>query len=256
MNPLRTLSFSHCLLLLALLASAANAQGVRFDRLRHDFGIVKQKQMRTAEFRFVNEGSDTAFLAPPRAGCGCTAALLSSSVLAPGDSGSISVQFTAYIGALGNVEKTVQVFRLHGTAEEQIATLTIACEIVGDLIPDTTMLRFQTVAGNSVSLVLHLTSNSQAPLRLDNVSFAAMEYTDTTAGESYHADKVIGRPVTDFTLRIDDEDLAQGESTTLHMTIRTHGKGQINGHVRIVLPDSELRIPVIGIVYRNRSPGE
>jgi len=172
-------------------------------------------------------------------------------VIPPGDSGKISVQFRAFVGMNGRVEKSVQVSRLVRREEVLMVNLRIVATVVGELLVDTTMLRFDAVAGETKTLVVNVQSNSEKPLKLDNVSLAVMEYIDTTAGNTYHADKVISKPLTDYTVSVADEELQPSKKTTLTLTIRTHDKGQINGHLRIVLPNSEIRLPVVGVVLRN-----
>jgi hypothetical protein len=243
------------LLVICVLPILAFSQGVTFETQSIDLGTVKQGQKKTGDFTFVNTGSDTVYLAPPKASCGCTAALLSDAVVPPGKGGTISVTFTAFQGVIGEVSKTVHVSRIVGGLEKEIATLNVHAKIVGEVLVEPTRLQFNAVAGDTVVLRARLVSTADTILRLDNLSAAVMEYIDTTAGEHYHADKVLSRAFIDFALSTESNELRPGESTDLIFVVRTHEKGQINGNVRLVLPKSEIRLPVIGVVYRNKSPG-
>ncbi|MBI5646479.1 MAG: DUF1573 domain-containing protein [Ignavibacteriae bacterium] len=245
MRPLMVLLVLSC-----LLPGYAAGQGLIFDSTTHDFGRVKQREKVRATFRYTNAGTDTVYLLEPRAGCGCTAALLSAPMVTPKGTGSMSVDFTAYAGTFGHVEKHVQMFRRVPGGEQQIATLTIKAFIVGEVIPDSTLLRFDVTEGDSAVMHTALHNSSDHPVTLDNVSAALMEYVDTTAGTAYHSDRVIGRAVPDVVVALARTQLEPGESTELSIGLRTHGKGQVTGSVRIVLPQSEIRVPVVGIVRR------
>lgn len=236
-------------------AAGLHAQDLRFERTFHDFGRMLQKEKRTAEFVFVNTGTETLELPAPRASCGCTATLLSTTRIAPGDTGRISVAFTAFSGVTGVVEKTVDAFEQGSLGVTQSATLRIRAHIVAEVMPDSGMLRFTAVAGERVALRMPLHSNTGTPMPLDNISFSGMEYVDTTEGEAYHVEKIISRPLTAFTITTRAPDVEPDGTTDLVLEISTSGKGQINGQIRIALPNSEVRIPVVGVVHRNRSPG-
>lgn len=253
---LRLTIFGLTLLFLSpVLAPALHGQGIVFDSASHHFGVVKQGEKRTHEFVFRNSAADTAYLAPPKAGCGCTAALLSDAIVPPGGTGKLSVTFSAYQGVVGDVTKSVHVSQVIDMAEKEIATLNITAHIVGEITIEPSMIKFQVSAGTETVQRLKMTSNTDTLLTLDNISVALMEYIDTTAGEMYSAERVISRVLTDFAIETEKQELGPGENTDLVLKIRTHDKGQINGHIRIVLPHSEIRLPVVGVVHRNRSPG-
>ncbi|MBL0176460.1 MAG: DUF1573 domain-containing protein [Ignavibacteria bacterium] len=244
------------MLALLVLLAPAQAQTLKFATMEHDFGIVKQKGAASYEFEFTNIGKDTAYLLPPRPGCGCTAAILSASVIPPKKSGKIGVEYHSYAGTMGKIEKNVLVLQRINGEERNAGTLTIRATVVGELIPDSSMFRFETKAGERVTLSMKLRSNTDQVLKLDNMSAAITEYADTTEGQAYHSDKVIARPLTDFTLRVDNEELRPGESVTVTLEVQTRIKGQMNGSIRIALPNTEIRIPVVGVVYYNKSPGK
>ena len=242
-------------LLLLSAMTDARAQTLTFKSLTHDFGTVLQKAAVNCEFEFTNTGKDTAYLMQPRPGCGCTAAILSNAIIAPMKSGKIGVEYHTYSGTMGAVEKTIAVIQRVNGEERNAGTLIIRAYVVGEIIPDTAMLRFSVNAGERVKLLLKLKSNSDRTLKLDNISAAITEYSDTTAGQAYHSDKVIARALTDYTLTVGQEELRPGETAGVTLELQTHGKGQMNGSIRIALPNSEVRIPVIGVVYYNKSPG-
>jgi len=105
-----------------------------------------------------------------------------------------------------------------------------------------------------VRLELTLKSNSDRTVHIENFSAALLAYVDTTEGNTYNVDAVQTRPFTNFDLRVTDQEIPPGDSTTVILTARPLAKGQINGTLRIPIPDGELRVPVVGVVLRARAP--
>lgn len=247
------------ILLAVLLCSGfttLRAQKLSYTSVVHDFGTIRQKAAANCEFEYTNKGRDTIFLMQPRPSCGCTAAILSNAVVPPGGGGKIGVEYHTYAGTMGHVEKTITVIRRVKGVEVTDTVLTIRADVVGEVIPDTSMLRFTSTAGERVKLSVKIASNSEQTLKLDNVSVAITEYADTTAGQAYHSDKVIAKALTDYTLSVGQDELRPGETAGIVLEVQTRIKGQMNGSIRIALPNSEVRIPVVGVVYYNKSPGK
>jgi hypothetical protein len=231
------------------------AQGIVFEQTIADLGQLKQGEKKDFEYVYRNTGTETITLLQPRATCGCTAALVTDEKVAPGSKGKITASFTPFKAMQGAVEKSIEVYQQSGDDPELITTLRVRAFVVGDVVTDTGMLRFESTAGDRKTLRLTLTSNSTETLKLDNVTLSVLQYIDTTASQQYDASKVISRPLTDFTLAIPVTELKPGESTEVAIEIQTKQAGQMNGHLRIAFPNSELRIPVVGVVYHIRSPG-
>lgn len=250
----------HLLVFLSLLfftaCAKSSGQGIVFDSEVYDFGNVKQGEKQEGEFVFRNTGKDTILLMPPKASCGCTAALLSESRIFPGMQGRISASFTPFRGMQGHVEKTIEIFQHLNGDPFPIKKLKIKANVVSDVITDRTMLEFRSAVGDTQKLTLRLKSNTTDTVSLKNISLAVLQYVDTSNGLAYNPDKVISKPLTDYDLKIPLEELKPGESTELQVTFKTEYPGQLNGHIRMAFPNSELRIPVVGVVLRNRSPGD
>ena len=243
-------------LLLCIGYAPLDAQTLTFKSLVHDFGTVRQKAAVNCEFEYTNTGKDTAYIMQPRPSCGCTAAILSNAIVAPRQSGKIGVEYHTYAGTMGVVEKTITVIQRVNGEERNAGVLTIRANVVGEVIPDTSMLRFTATAGERVKMTLALKSNSDVALKLDNVSVAITEYADTTAGQAYHSDKVTAKALTDYSIAVGQDELRPGETASITLEVQTRIKGQMNGSIRIALPNSEVRIPVVGVVYYNKSPGK
>lgn len=81
------------LMLLFITAPALATPRVEVEQLRYDFGEVAQGEQINFTFRFRNAGDQILELGGVRTSCGCTAALLSTRRLAPGDSGELKARF-------------------------------------------------------------------------------------------------------------------------------------------------------------------
>jgi uncharacterized protein DUF1573 len=238
--------------LLAIIPVLLVAQGqpeLAFVSKVHDFGIMKQNTRETHEFIFYNPGSETILLGAPKAGCGCTAVLLDNYELAPGDTGRISVTFSAVAGVTGKVEKHVYMFTADNLTD-YLAVLTVKVKIVGDVDIEPSYVRYNSVVGEVQEIPIKVTGTSKVPVNLDNISAALMEFADTTAGPEYHANSVIASPVTDFSIDVEKKVLQPGESTIVLLSIPSREKGQINGSLRISLAESVVTVGVAGVISR------
>lgn len=241
------------ILTVILLTVTAQAQ-LRFDAMEKDFGDLRPLERRSLEFRVYNDGASRVHIAEPRPSCGCTATLLEQSALDPGDSTVIEVRFHASPGMTGTMTKSIGIGVLEGGAERSVATLRIHARVVGDVVYEPGMLRFESVIGDTVRLRVTLRSNSGKTVRLENISAAMLAYVDTSAGNAYQVENVQTRPFTAFRLLLEDDVLHAGDSTELTLLMIPEEKGQINGSIRIPIPNSELRVPVSGVVLRTRAP--
>ncbi|TDJ54855.1 MAG: DUF1573 domain-containing protein [Ignavibacteria bacterium] len=65
---------------------------LHFDQTKYNFGIVKEGKVVEYTFNFENSGNSTLKIKDIKTSCGCTAALVSSEVLKPGEQGTIKVE--------------------------------------------------------------------------------------------------------------------------------------------------------------------
>jgi hypothetical protein len=241
------------LLALFLLSVTLPAQQLlQVDAPEKSLGEMRPLDRRAVTFTLLNAADDSIFLGEPKPSCGCTATMLDRSTLAPGDSARLSVQFHASPGMVGPVNKSVTLYgRIRGV-EQKFAVLRIHGEIVGDVKFEPGVLRFTAVIGDTVLLEALLRSNTDAAVSLENMSAAITAYVDTTAGNIYHVETVQARPFTAFTLSPQSAILEEGDSLKVVLVLHPQEKGQVNGTIRIPLKDTELRIPVVGVVMRQR----
>lgn len=241
-------------ILLSLLTVPLAAQQVRFDALEKDLGDIRPLGTASVEYVVYNDGPGSLLLADPKPSCGCTATILDRHELAPGDSAVIGVRFHAAPGMMGPMSKTISIRAREDGGDRHLGTLRVRVRIVGSVIYEPGMLRFESVIGDTVRLELTLKSNSDRSVRIENLSAALLAYVDTTEGNTYNVEAVQTRPFTNFDLRIASKEILPGDSTTVILTARPMAKGQINGSLRISIPDGELRVPIIGVVLRTRAP--
>lgn len=81
---------------------------IYFPETQHDFGKVSEGQKVNYTFRFVNKGQSELLIKDVKSSCGCTAALVSSNVIKPGQEGTIKVEFDTK-NRSGKNSKTVTV---------------------------------------------------------------------------------------------------------------------------------------------------
>jgi len=81
---------------------------IYFPETQHDFGKVSEGEKINYTFRFVNKGQSELVIKDVKSSCGCTAALLSSSNIKPGQEGTIKVEFDTK-NRSGKNSKTVTV---------------------------------------------------------------------------------------------------------------------------------------------------
>jgi uncharacterized cupredoxin-like copper-binding protein len=81
---------------------------IYFPETQHDFGQVSEGEKVNYTFRFVNKGQSELVIKDVKSSCGCTAALLSSNNIKPGQEGTIKVEFDTK-NRSGKNSKTVTV---------------------------------------------------------------------------------------------------------------------------------------------------
>jgi hypothetical protein len=83
-------------------ASADSNQGVPiifFEKTTHDYGRISPGSANYCEFKFQNKGAGILKIADIGKTCGCTASTLEKKEYAPGEEGTIKVQYTADSGS-------------------------------------------------------------------------------------------------------------------------------------------------------------
>ena len=82
---------------------------LKFDKLTHDFGKVKEETDNKTVFRVTNTGESPLIIDDVKASCGCTTPSKPTKPIAPGKSDKIEVVFHPNEGQLNKQSKTVRV---------------------------------------------------------------------------------------------------------------------------------------------------
>lgn len=107
--------------------SGNNSPVIYFPETQHDFGKVNEGEKVNYTFRFTNKGTSELIIKDVRSSCGCTAALLSSDTLKPGQEGTIKVEFNTQ-NRSGKNSKTITV--QSNDPKDPAKILTIYADIV------------------------------------------------------------------------------------------------------------------------------
>ncbi len=106
--------------------AGSKAPKVKFDKMKHNFGIIKQQDRVTTSFTITNEGEAPLKIRKTKASCGCTASRPKKMELAPGESTTIDVTFSSG-SRTGKQKKSVTVITNDPT--QDVATLWIESEV-------------------------------------------------------------------------------------------------------------------------------
>ena len=90
-------------------AEAASKTSMSFDKLKIDFGKIKEDSENAATFIVTNTGKNPLIIQRVDASCGCTTAKKPEKPILPGKPDKIEVVFHPKVGQLDTQEKTVTV---------------------------------------------------------------------------------------------------------------------------------------------------
>lgn len=176
---LRSIAFA---LLLMVPAPLLAAPQVISDALVYDFGEVSQGDKVVYSFRFRNAGDELLEISSVSSSCGCTAALLSSRRIAPGETGEIKATFDSS-RFRGAVKKNITmqtndpvhaqvVFSLSGEVKEllSLSTTRIDWKWTDARQTGTTEVIITNQSSDTISLQSPQTTSPQLTASLDQLS--------------------------------------------------------------------------------------
>ena len=112
------------------LSFADKGPRISFTTDHHDFGNVLQGKTVEYTFRFENKGTEDLLIKEVTTSCGCTAALVSSSTVKPGENGEITVSYDSQ-GRAGAVSRTITV--VSNDLVEPVKELTITATVTSSM---------------------------------------------------------------------------------------------------------------------------
>lgn len=208
-------------------AMAAGPQ-LLVEKRDFDFGEVFEGEKVDYTFRFQNAGDEPLIIDRVRSSCGCTAALLSTKIIAVGEVAELKASFdsTRFGGAVvktiylysNDPQQPVAEFHIRGTVKQGIT-----------LSPPRVELKNLAV-GTTREAVVRLANQSKQPLTITGVQ--------TTAA--------------DLAAEVSTKKVAPGETAdiTVRVTVK-EGARRVNGYVMIQTDSPrlpELRLPVSAVV--------
>ncbi|MAT58851.1 MAG: hypothetical protein CMF23_12835 [Ignavibacteriae bacterium] len=95
---------------------------MKLSRTQHDFGTVSEGKVLELDVDFKNVGKDELVVKDVKSSCGCTAALLSSKKLKPGETGKIKIELDTS-DRVGKFTRTVTLYTNEPDLGQQTITL-------------------------------------------------------------------------------------------------------------------------------------
>lgn len=124
------------------------------DRTEHDFGIVEQDTVSTTTITYTNKSDKPVAGIRARGSCGCNTVVLSHDELAPGESGTLTIEFdTLMLG--GRLEKSVRLASRDYRRGSIVIPLKIAI-IKGMVVGPASVSYGNVLVGTKPSKSLHL----------------------------------------------------------------------------------------------------
>lgn len=99
---------------------------IEFDKMSHNFGVVKAETPNTTVFTVKNVGKNPLIIENVEASCGCTTPKKPEKPILPGQSDVIEVTFKSNPGQLGGQKKVVTVT---ANTEERVHLLEISAQV-------------------------------------------------------------------------------------------------------------------------------
>ncbi len=91
----------------AVAVAPASQADIKFDKMVHDYGTIKQGADGGCEFKFTNSGKEPLIITNCQGSCGCTVPSCPKEPILPGKTGVIKVHYDTK--RVGPISKTVSV---------------------------------------------------------------------------------------------------------------------------------------------------
>lgn len=133
-------------LLFASLSSVWAAPQIVAEDLKYDFGEILQGEQVEYVFRFRNGGDEVLQISNVRSSCGCTAALLSATRIAPGDMGELRTTFDS-TRFKGGIHKTITIDT--NDPQRQQVSFAVTGNVKAELLLQPERINFGKVKGDA-----------------------------------------------------------------------------------------------------------
>jgi hypothetical protein len=172
-------------------APAARPPGLVLDAYEHDFGIVEQNNEYAVTIPYRNTGPNTITDLKASADCGCYAAAVSKTTLAPGESGEVSIQFRT-LTFRGVINKKLSL--LYDDGGPKRAQVALRVKVFGGVIVDPGRVYFgEILEGSSpegaVDLLWYPDAGEPFEVERIDVGEEPLETTVTPYADPEHAER-------------------------------------------------------------------
>jgi len=208
---------------------------ISVEKTGYDFGQVFSGEKITHTFKFRNLGDAPLIIERVRQSCGCTAAIVSSTVLDPGATGEVQSTFNS-TGFSGEVVKTVYLYS--NDPDSPVVQLYLRGAVQREIVSRPSRVSLEKmIPGKTVTAHLQLLHQGK-----NEITFGAIQITTPELKAELSADRI-----------------ALGEIVTLSLDITPQaGKRRFGGFIIIPLTGAhmkEVRIPVYAsVVVPPRAP--
>ncbi len=215
---------------LCFTASLALAEGAKMsvEQADYDFGQIFQGEKVEHTFRFQNSGDEPLIIDRVRSSCGCTAALLSTKIIAAGDVAELKTTFDSARFS-GAVVKTIYLYS--NDPVQQVTELHLRGTVKQEIVMSPSRLDLQNlVVGVTKEFVVRLSNQSKKTLVLSGLQTTTPEFVATLSSEQVAPDSEAS-----ITLRVSPKE----------------GSSRLNGYVLLQTNSEhvpELRLPVYATV--------
>ena len=189
----------------------ANVRGpaITFESTTHDFNTVHPGSNLTCEFKFTNTGNSLLKVTDTRATCGCTVPSLNKKEYAPGESGTIKVNF-ATGSHIGPVEKYIYV--LSNDKQQPSKTLTLKANVTKKVLINPELIMLSLKQPNAGCPDITLTSLDDKPFSITKFQ-SSQDCMRLDFDPNYQSTKFVLKPV------INVEKLKKSPRGTIHLTL-------------------------------------
>jgi hypothetical protein len=229
-KSMKRISIFLLVLLGCLTAGPALAEGSKMavEQADFDFGQIFQGEKVEHTFRFQNAGDEPLIIDRVRSSCGCTAALLSTKIIAAGDVAELKATFDSARFS-GAVVKTIYLYS--NDPVQQVTELHMRGTVKQEIVMSPPRLDLQNlVVGATKEFVVRLSNQSKKTLTLSGLQTTTPELAAVLSAEQ----------------------VAPGSEASITIQITPkEGNGRLNGYV-LLQTDSEhvpeLRLPIYATV--------
>lgn len=208
--------------------AAKGGPHIVFPELTYDFGTVEQGEEVVHLFRFTNQGNQDLRIDGIKTSCGCTAAVVSSDILPPGQEGTISATFDT-VHFAGEKVKTLTVYS--NDPHQPVATLTLQ----GDVVVE--------VTAEPAQLYLGRIRRGEEVVQTIEVLYDASKSIVVTKVEN-------ANPAIHIRTEEIEKDASKGQKLTVTLD-KTAALGRLNDEITVTTTSEKipvLHIPVFGSI--------